>query len=99
MQAVFSTANGRPLNLHVRFQDFLHSPVIRRPAATAMCEPQDLIRDFVRVTDSDPDELRDAVAEAVMLATDYAVTNVELDRSDLAFVRRHFAHGTPLRVA
>ena len=99
MHAKFTAGNGRQLSLDIPLPDFLYSGVMVRQAKAAMCEPEDLLRDYVRedlAVYGDDEEVAQEFGEAVMLATDHAVTNVEIDREDLAYVRQHFGNGPVL---
>jgi len=94
MHAQFTGANGAQLGLDIPFEDFLHSGVMRQQALVSMCEDgEGLIRDFVceeAAAYGDDGEVGQAFGEAAMLASDQAVHNVELDETDVAFVRQRF---------
>jgi hypothetical protein len=93
MHAQFDGANGAQLVLDIPFEDFLSTGPMFRQAQAAMCDPEDLIGDYVHEEAArygDDDEIGQAFGEAAMLASDRAVHNVELDAADIAFVRQRF---------
>lgn len=93
MRALVNGVNGAQPTLDMSFEDFLSTGPVFRQAQAAMCDPEDLICDFVQedvARYGDDDEIADAFSHAAMLATDQAVRNVELDGDDIAYVRQRF---------
>jgi len=87
----FQNSSKRGKRVQLSFQDFLYSGTMRSQAVSAMCEPEDLIYDHLPGFDcSEPEEVREAFAEACEAGSGYAVDKVELDDNDLNFVRRRF---------
>ncbi len=100
MQAMFNGANNASLFLTIPLEDFLSSGPMFRQSQAAMCEPEELLLDFVSQDldwDSD-EEMGSAFAEACILASDHAVSKVDLCRSDVAFIKRHFAPNHGMRL-
>jgi len=100
MRFLASTTSGnRGAQLQLSFEDFLYSGCMRRQATTAMCEPEDVIYDHLPTFDcGEPEEIREAFAEACEAGSDYTVDKVELDDQDLNFVRRRFIEGRMFRL-
>ena len=97
MKAKFATVNNRQLELDIPFEDFLCSGVMRRQALLNMCEPADVISDYLSPgTDlDDPMELRESFAEACELATEHALSSVVFDENDILFIRTQFGGYRP----
>ena len=100
MQAMITGVLGTELEMHLPFEEFLASGVMRQQALAHMCEPETVILDnFRENVDTDDDgELAQAFAEACELASDGEVWMVELDRDDLEFVRRRLCGCNGLRL-
>ena len=92
MRAVSSMRGAAgTMTLQLTFEDFLHSGCMRSRAVSAMCDPEDLIYDHLPAFDcGEPDEIREAFAEACEQGSDHAVSKVELDDRDLEYVRTRF---------
>ena len=97
MKAHFNAPNSRHCELLIPFRDFLGSGIMRRQALLNLCEPEDLISDRLPLSADleDPLELRETFAEACERATDYTLYGVEIEDSDVAFIRRQFNLHTP----
>lgn len=98
MKANFKTVNQRQLELNIPFEDFLCSGVMRRQALMSMCDPEQVICDYLDdgIDYDNPMEVRESFAEACALATDHELTNVSLDRNDIRFIRNQFGpHSFP----
>lgn len=92
MKAKFETVNSRQLELNIPFEDFLCSGVMHRRALINMCQPEQVICDYLSPSAdlNDPMELRESFAEACELATDHELSDIELDARDVLFIRRKF---------
>ncbi len=97
MKAFFQGPNRRQFALQTTFEDFLASGVMRRQALLNMCQPQDVIADYLSPSADldDPMELRETFAEACELATEGAVSSVELDAADISFIHQLFGNHLP----
>jgi hypothetical protein len=97
MQALFNGLSRNPLAMDMPIGDFLATGVMRRQALANMCEPRQLVMDFVPedMDVDDDDTLGQTFATACELASDGHVWMVALDREDLDFVRQrlHRDHG------
>lgn len=95
MKARFETMNSRQLELNITFEDFLCSGVMRRQALQSMCEPEQVICDYLSPSAdlNDPMELRETFAQACELATDHELSDIRFDTSDVLFIRRHILGG------
>ncbi len=98
MKANFSAPNQRQFAMQMSFEDFLSSGVMRRQALLGMCEPEQIILDYVS-----PDmdltsvhEIREGFAEACEQASNYALIDVELDTSDVLFIQRFLLPPDPI---
>ena len=93
MQARFDGVNGQ-LTMDISLEDFLCTGMMRRHAKAAMLDSgEELLRDYVCEEPgiySGDDDLSQAFSEALVMATDSAVQSVQLDRKDVAFIKRHF---------
>jgi len=91
MKAYFNAPNSRKFELRIPFEDFLASGVMRQQALLNMCEPEDVLRDYVSPDADldDPMELRETFAEACEMATEHAISQVRFDADDILFIRRH----------
>ena len=99
MHAVAAISGRDPVQLELSFEDFLYSGVMHRQARAAMCSADDLILDHLPPFDcGDPEEVREAFAEACEQASDCAVSRVKLDDDDLLFTRQHFIESRPFRL-
>lgn len=97
MKAYFNAPNHRQFELQIPFEDFLVSGIMRRQALLNMCEPADVITDYLSPSADldDPMELRETFAEACELATDHALADVQLDDQDVLFIRAQFHLSEP----
>lgn len=93
MKAYFNAPNRRQFELRIPFEDFLTSGVMRQQALLNMCQPADVIADYLSPSADldDPMELRETFAEACEMATDHALADVEFDDRDILFIRRQFS--------
>ena len=93
MQALVQGLNGRQLVLDIALEDFLSSGLMYRQAKVAMCDSgEELLRDCVceDAAAYGDEELAGAIADALFIASDSAVTNVQLEQADIVYIRRHF---------
>jgi hypothetical protein len=82
--------------INMPFRDFLFSGFLSGHARTAMCDPEDLVRDHLPAFDSDDEEETcEAFREACEQATDNEATNIHLDLADLRFVRNTLVDPDP----
>jgi len=90
MRAMFNGIDSSVLGLEMSLDDFLGSGVMFGLALVNMCSPEDLVVDHIPASTDleDDDEIAQVFGEAVVLASDHAVTNVRFDSDDLAFVKR-----------
>ena len=98
MQALFIGVDRAQMAIEISFEDFLASGHMFRESQAAMCNPEELISDYVQedvAQYGNDDEIGEAYAEAALLASGQTISNVELDRADIGFVRQHFGrtHG------
>ena len=100
MHATFDGQGGRCLALHMPLADFLSTGMIQQQARLNLCTSTDLVADRLPPgTDhGDDDELEQAVAEACEAASDYAVSAVRLESSDLLFARQRLCPDHGLRL-
>jgi hypothetical protein len=99
MHAIINARHSQSMQLEMSFENFLSSGRIARSAKVAMCSPEDLVMDYLPPFDpGEPDEIREAFAEASYQAVDGAIDKIRLDDEDVAFVRRHFLRGRQLRL-
>jgi hypothetical protein len=91
MQLIAAFRGRTPVTMELSFEDFLCSGLMQRQAKAAMCSADDLVTDYLPDFDcSNPDEVREAFAEACEQASEYAVSQVRLDDDDEKFVQQHF---------
>ncbi len=97
MKAYFNAPNRRQFELQITFEDFLCSGVMRRQALLNMCEPEQVVLDYLSPSAdlNDPMELRESFAEACELATDHELSDIRFDADDVRFIRHHFGYDTP----
>lgn len=99
MQAIVNAGTGHSMQMELAFEDFMESGHMHGLAKAGMCTPYDLILDHLPGFDcDDPEEMREAFAEACEEASDYGVQKVQLDDHDIEFVRRRFLEDRMFRI-
>ncbi len=99
MQAIVNAGTGHGVQMELAFEDFIASGHMHSLARAGMCTPYDLILDHLPGFDcGDPDEIREAFAEACEEASEYGVRKVKLDDDDIEFVRREFLENRRFRL-
>ena len=99
MQAIINARHSQSMQLEMSLEDFMSCGRVTRNATVAMCSPEDLVMDYLPPFDpGETEEIREAFGEACYQAVDGAIDKIQLDDTDVAFVRRHFLRGRQLRL-
>ena len=98
MHAVLTATNHRAMKLETPFERFLHGRAMLNKAKRQFCEPEELILDHLPQFEAgSEEELAEAFAEACEQATGGSLSKVAMNKSDLAFARRHFLESRRFR--
>lgn len=78
--------------------EFFETPFMLRRAKTAMCEPLELLCDYLPGDPplDDPEEFSSMVAEACENATNFALESVALDDDDVSYCSRVLVWPPPM---